>query len=60
MIEEYRQIHRVAQGAARVGAHQVWHQILLQAVTLVEALVFVPEPFVHIKMGLAHIVEHPG
>ena len=59
-VEKHRQIHRVIQRAARVAAHQVGYQILLQAVALVEALVLVPEPLVHVEVGLAHVVQHPG
>ncbi len=41
-----------------MAAHEIGHQILLQAVALVQPPVFLPEPLVHLKMRLAHVVQH--
>ena len=60
LIEEHRQVHRVGEGTPRVAAHQVGHQVLLQAVAAVEALVLLLEPLIDLEVGLAHVVQHPG
>ena len=50
--------HRVLQGAAGVGTHQIGHHILLLGIAVVQAAVTVHELLIHPDVGLAHIVQH--
>ena len=41
-----------------MAGHQVWHQILLRAVLLVELFILPPELQKNIEVGLAHVVQY--
>ena len=59
-VQELRQTHGVRQRAARVGGHEVGHEVLLLVVGLVELLISAPELFKDAKMRLTHVVQHRG
>ena len=54
------QVDGLVEAAARVGGHEIGHQILLLAVFFRQGVIFAAEVVVHIGKGLAHIVQHPG
>ena len=54
----FRQLHRVAQGAAGMAAHQIRHQVLVQAVFTVDSVVAVHKGLVYLAAGLAHAGKH--
>ena len=56
-VQPLGQLHRVLQSAARVGGDEVGHQILVLAITAVELEILLPEFFIDLDVGLAHIVQ---
>ena len=52
------QLHRVPQGAAGMGGHEVGHQILLLAQCAVHGLVFLTESLEYLGPGLPHFIQH--
>ena len=57
-VQIFRQLYRVLKLAPRVGGHEIRHKILLHAVLLIQAEVFVAEFQIFAERRLAHVIEH--
>ena len=53
-----RQLHRILERAPRMTAHQVGHQILVEAVLPVDGVVALHKRLVNLPPWLAHAGEH--